>query len=822
MMPRLATSQTLRWARRVLVGVVTVSWILMSTVPVPSATVQGQESAPGSSQTVAATPPTPPDGMPIPFPAPRTALPSAVAPSSVGPIRVTGVELTDVGPKAATVVIKTDRAVDSYESFALSYPPRLVIDIPNAVHAVPKASGARGPITEIRTSQYKAQPVKVVRIVVDLAAAMPYQVQTNPGPFQVVIGEAAPGGVMAPVAQAADAPAAPAKEGAEETLPQAPPAPPAAAALPPGPEGRVEAVEYQPTDGKAEILVRTSGPVTFNVSEVATPPRLILDVAGAVIDPQATKVLDVRQLPGPVQRIRAAQYRLEPEKAVRIVADLKGQVRHEVVQAPEGIRITMEGTAPAPVAAAAPPPEEAKPEQKPTPDPAPAPTAAPAPARAAPPAEAPARLSMDFKDVDINNLLRIIAEVSGQNIVAGEDVKGKVTVRLVDVPWDIALDNILRINGFGFVREDNIIRVAKMDTIRRDQDQRRKDALDNVRLQEEAAAEPLQTEILRVSYADPKKVVESLNKVKSKRGSISVDERTASLLIEDTVANIEKMRSILRDLDQATPQVMIEGRIVTVVARHTRALGIQWGVQRANPTSSRQFIISDIFGAQGGTLAGPTVAPVGPITTASASIPAAVNLPVAGPAGAIGLVLGSISDQLRLNVQLSALEQQSLARTLSTPRIVALDNQEAEIKQGEEVPFTTVDSSGRTTVTFKEAVLSLKVTPHVTADQRVSLKVKATDDTRGERIDFAGGFAFPFNRNEATSSLLIANGTTVVIGGVRKRTESVAEDRVPFLGEIPVLGWLFKRRTENIQPESLELLIFITPTILDDARQARR
>ncbi|MDZ4339822.1 MAG: hypothetical protein U1B94_06340, partial [candidate division NC10 bacterium] len=141
---------------------------------------------------------------------------------------------------------------------------------------------------------------------------------------------------------------------------------------------------------------------------------------------------------------------------------------------------------------------------------------------------------------------------------------------------------------------------------------------------------------------------------------------------------------------------------------------------------------------------------------------------------------------------------------------------------GEEVPFTTVDSSGRTTVTFKEAVLSLKVTPHVTADQRVSLKVKATDDTRGERIDFAGGFAFPFNRNEATSSLLIANGTTVVIGGVRKRTESVAEDRVPFLGEIPVLGWLFKRRTENIQPESLELLIFITPTILDDARQARR
>ncbi|MCI0484930.1 MAG: type IV pilus secretin PilQ, partial [candidate division NC10 bacterium] len=413
-----------------------------------------------------------------------------------------------------------------------------------------------------------------------------------------------------------------------------------------------------------------------------------------------------------------------------------------------------------------------------------------------------------------------IAEVSGQNIVAGEDVKGKVTVRLVDVPWDVALDNILRINGFGYVHEENIIRVAKMDTIRRDQDQRRKDQLDAIRLQEEAAVEPLQTEILRVSYADPKKVVESLNKVKSKRGSISVDDRTASLLIEDTENNIAKMRAILKELDQATPQVMIEGRIVSVVARHTRALGITWGFQTANTTTSRGFILSDIFGTAGPTLAAPP-APVGPVSTQAATIPVAVNLPVAGPAGAFGLILGSVSDQLRLNMQLSALEDQSLARTLSTPRVVALDNQEAEIKQGEEVPFTTVDSSGRTTITFKEAVLSLKVTPHVTADQRVSLKVKATDDTRGERIDFAGGFAFPFNRNEATSSILVDNGATVVIGGVRKRTESVAETKVPFLGDVPIFGWLFKRRVENVEPQTLELLIFITPRILEEPRQAR-
>ncbi|MCI0483665.1 MAG: type IV pilus secretin PilQ [candidate division NC10 bacterium] len=810
-MVRVTASQPPRWAVGFVVGVLTVSWVVMRTVSVPAARAGEHESVPGSS--AAAVAPAPSNGIPAGLPGPSAQVGGPGGQPTASPIQVTGVEVAEAGPKSATIVIKTDRAVESYESFALKDPPRLVVDIPNAVHAGPKTVSARGPIKEIRSSQYKSQPVKVVRVVFDLASALPYQVQATAVPLRVVIGEAAPTPVVAEAPKSA-----PPQEATPETVAQAPPASPEATVPVSAAEGRVQSVDYRPQDGKAEILVRTTGPVTFNVSEVGT--SLILEVSGAVIDPQAAKVLDVRQLAGPVLRIRAAQYRLEPDKAVRIVADLKGQVRHDVVQTPEGIRLALEGVstvAAAPPAPAAPalspapaaPREEPKPERRLTLSPA------------APAAEAPARLSMDFKDVDINNLLRIIAEVSGKNIVAGEDVKGKVTVRLVDVPWDVALDNILRINGFGYVQEENIIRVAKADTIRRDEEQRRKDISDRIRAQEEAVVEPLTTEIVRVSYADPKKVVESLNKVKSKRGTISVDDRTASLLIEDTENNIVKMRTILRELDQATPQVMIEGRIVTVVARHSRALGITWGFQYGNPTGSSAFKLSDIFGATGPTLANPP-APTGPIPTAfPTSIPAAVNLPVAGPAGAIGLIFGAVKDQLRLNMQLSALEQQSLARTLSTPRIVALDNQEAEVKQGEEVPFTTVDSSGRTTITFKEAVLSLKVTPHVTADQRVLLKVRATDDSKGERIDFAGGFAFPFNKNEATSSILVDNGATVVIGGVRKRREFASEDRVPFLGEVPVLGWLFKRRTENVEPENLELLIFITPRILDEPRQAR-
>lgn len=780
-MERERTSQTRRWAVGVLVGVVTISWIMMPSVSVPT--------TPGAALALAAT-------------------------QTAGPNRVTGVELGGIGPQSVVVLIKTDQKVESYESFSLPDPPRVVIDIPNAVHAAPKSLKAGGPIREIRSSQYRTQPLKVVRIVLDLSAKLPYQVEATPDELQVAIGEAALAAESREgpaIAQAAPWVAA---EAEPPTMPMA--------------EGRVHGVDYQPQNGQAKMLVRTSGGVTFHVSERTAPAGLIVDITDAIIDPTAAKVLDVRQLPGPVERIRAAQYSLEPEKVVRIVADLKGEVRHEAVQTAQGITLALQGVpavaAPAPAMPEPPIVEPAPVAPAPPPAPAAPVAVAPPPPPVAPLLETPpeaeiARLSMDFKDADVNNLLRIIAEVSGKNIVAGEDVKGKVTVRLVDVPWDRALDNILRINGLGFVQEDNIIRVAKLEAIRKEAELRRQ-ALE---VEDEGTLEPLTTEILRVSYADAKKVVDNLNKIKSKRGSISVDDRTASLLVQDTPTNIDKMRVVLKELDQPTPQVMIEGRIVTVASSHSRSLGIQWGFQKTHLSSGagdpNSFILSEIFGNAGTVLGGGGGG--GPVPVVTAGVPAAVNLPIAGPAGALGFVLGKVNDSVRVQAAITTLENERLARTLSTPRIVALDNEEAVIKQGEEVPFTTVDSSGRTTVTFKEAVLSLTVTPHITADRRVSLKVKATDDAKGERIDFAGGFAFAFNRNEATSSLLVDNGSTVVIGGVRKRTSTFTENKVPFLGDIPVLGWLFKSRTEDLKPVTQELLIFITPTILEATTQAR-
>ncbi|MFQ5655930.1 MAG: type IV pilus secretin PilQ [Candidatus Methylomirabilales bacterium] len=784
-MERVMTSQTPRWLAGVLVGMATISWTLMATL----ATV-----------------------------------PASAATSSGGPNRVTGVEVVGVEQMSATIVIKTDRPVETYESFSLSNPPRVVVDIPDAVHATRGSWNARGPIKEIRASQYKTRPARVVRVVFDLASKLPYQVLTDPGSFQVLIGEA--------VAEAGAL--------TTPTLPQAAAQTQATTTA----QGWVEGVDYQPKDDHVEMFIRTRGEVTFQVSEVSSPPGLILDVGGALIGAQAAKVLDVREVPGPVRRIRATQHRLEPEGVVRIAADLKGQVSYEALQTPEGISLTLRGVPgpsqsteqaaqfeePIPTPEVSPTPQGAAPFGEPPLAPA-SPLMPPAaqlpPAPEASPGEfvvsdGPARLSMDFKDADINNLLRIIAEVSGQNVVSGQDVKGKVTVRLVDVPWDQALDNILRINGFGYVREGNIIRVAKLSAIRSEAQERAK----LIQIEEEAPTEPLRTEILRVSYADPAKMVQNLNRIKSKRGSISVDDRTASLLIQDTDRNIEKMRVLLEELDKATPQVLIESRIVNVNSNYTRQLGVEWGFQRANPsvTPRNDVTISSVAGSVTGASIEAPPTGSGIADGFLSSVPAAFNFPVPGATSALSLLLGRTGqDPFSIGARITALERESKARLLSTPRIVALDNQEAEIRSGTDEPFTTVDSSGRTTIAFKEALLVLKVTPKVTNDNRVSMKVEVKDDSVKERILVAGFGDTPvFNRRQATSSLLVDNGSTFVIGGLRKTSTTITENRVPFLGKIPILGWLFKTRSEDVRPLTEELLIFITPTIIEETRQIRR
>jgi len=763
--------------------------------PAPAAPVVAPELPPAPAP--AAAPMLPP--APAPAAAPAPPLPSPVPPSR--PVEVTGVNVQDAGQGGLRVIVSGDGPIPMYESFTLPDPPRLIVDIPNARHAVPQPVSARLPlITAIRSTQYREQPIPIVRIVLDLRSPLPFQVMTSQNQLQINLGAAVEG------------------------------RPTAAATPPPTPaSGKVTRVDLQSVRGRQQIIIRTSGTVAYTVQENKDPLSLTIDISGALLDRAAARTLDLARVSSPVTRLRAGQG--EGENTVRVVADLRGPARYDVHQTASTIVVDFLST---PKVAAE------KPSTTPPAVTVPAvPVAAAAPApQAAPPASVSAsprplgtgRLSMDFKDADINNLLRIIAEVSGMNVVAGGDVQGKVTVRLSNVDWQQALDVILRINGLGYEIDGNIIRVAPVTKLATEQ-RAREDAKRQERLEKEAAVkaeqdqkikqvqqEPLVDEVIAVNYAKASDVVKNLDRMKTPGrpdASIVVDDRTNKLVIRDTPVALGKMKDLLREIDLPTPQVLIEARLVEATRSFTQSLGIEWGfaanatmssLQSPNPVS--------IFSAVPGTatLAAPAAL--------SSALPLTISFPGSqvSPGTSVGFLANSLfSNRLALGARITAGEVENKARTLSAPKVATVDNQEAEIKQGTQVPYTTIDSSGRTVVAFQDAFIRLKVTPHITNDRRIAMKVEAERSFPGDVVNYTGGFVYPINTRKATTNVLVPNGATIVIGGLMQSDEKWNDNRVPFLGNVPVLGWLFK--STNIGPDSkVELLIFLTPTILEEAR----
>jgi len=762
------------------------------------------QPAPAAPQVVAATPaPQPPPEPPraaeappppaAPGPAP-VAAPEAPPPAQAesGPIEVTGIEVQDAGPGGLVVTVVADGPIASYESFTLPDPPRLIVDIPKATHAIPQPISARPPlVTAIRSSQYRESPVKIVRVVLDLRSMLPYQVVTADRQLRVELGT----GVGA--------------------------APPAATPSAPvsTPAGKVTRVDLQSVRGRQRIVIGTSGRVSFNVTESADPPKILVDVSGAQIDPANARTLDLRQVSSPLSRLEASQYREAPDPVVRVVADLRSPTGYEVQQTPAAILVELlaPATPAGPAAGAAPTVAAA---------PAPAQAAAPAappspPAATAPPACGTGRLSMDFRDADINNLLRIIAEVSCKNVVAGSDVTGKVTVRLVDVEWEQALDVILKINNLDYEPKPmhgNIIRVAplaKLEAERKARDDARAAAANAGQTEKtvRVANEPVVTKVVPVNYAKAADVLKNLERLKSpdrKDVSVNLDDRTNTLIIQETAANLAKMEDLLKRLDIPTPQVLIEARIVEATKDFSQSLGVEYGFATSGMTQGGKNLtpISVFTSASGTTLQAPTTEPV----------PIGISFPATGSSVAgLGLSFGSLVNGMELLVRLTAAESEGTSKTLSAPKVATLDNQEAEIRQGTQVPYTTVDSSGRTVVAFQDAFIRLKVTPHVTNDRRIAMKVEAERTDPGTMISYAGGFAFPLNQRKATTNVLVSNGATIIIGGLMQTENDTSEVGLPWLKDIPILGWMFKSST--IGPNSrVELLIFLTPTILEEPR----
>ncbi len=396
------------------------------------------------------------------------------------------------------------------------------------------------------------------------------------------------------------------------------------------------------------------------------------------------------------------------------------------------------------------------------------------------------KIALDFFDTDIKNVFRILREVSGKNFAIDKDVTGKVTMSLdKPVPWDQVLDLVLRMNQLGQVYEGDIVRIATLETLKKEDDLRKAKLESMRKAREEAMAlEPMSTRYIPVSYSNAKDEIRPhIEKILTeKRGSVSVDEKNNQIIITDTAAKIRQAQEIIRRIDKVTSQVIIEARVVEVSSDFSRQLGITWGSTH-----------------------GPGVIPN---AGASTTTDVAMNFPSLSTS-TIGINFSRLSGvPFVLNAQLSALETTGEGRILSAPKILTLDNKKAKIKQGLEYPYLERDSSGGSSVKFKNIDLLLEVTPHVTPDNRISLVIYITKNDVDTVTDGIPSVA----TNEAETELLINDGDTIVIGGIIKKTENKVENAFPGLSKIPILGWLFKNTSKDI--EHNELLIFITPRIV--------
>lgn len=410
-------------------------------------------------------------------------------------------------------------------------------------------------------------------------------------------------------------------------------------------------------------------------------------------------------------------------------------------------------------------------------------------------------VSFDFKDADIRDVLRIISDISGLNMIISKNVAGTVTLKLTNVPWDQALDVILEDAGLGAFIDGNVLRVAPLGTLQARQRAVKKAAETSEEL------EPLITKQIFVNYATAEELIPLVDPLLSDRGELRVDIRTNSILINDTGVRVAQIESLVGDLDTRTPQVLIESRIVQATLNFTRDLGIQWGFDyeasaaTGNPTGAT-FPSSVAIG--GSTIGSPFG------TTGDNFI---IDLPAAagaGSGGVLGIVLGSLTGAYDLDLRLSALEQRGDGRILSSPKVLTLENTPARIEQGVSIPFLSVSAAG-TQTQFVDATLSLEVTPQVTNDNRVMMLIVVTDNSPDRALTGAGGQP-SIRRNEATTQVLASDGETIVIGGIFTRAVDERNSSLPWFSRLPLLGWLFQNnRTTD---DRRELLIFITPRIV--------
>jgi len=431
------------------------------------------------------------------------------------------------------------------------------------------------------------------------------------------------------------------------------------------------------------------------------------------------------------------------------------------------------------------------------------------------------RLTLNFQDIETRAVLQLLAETSGKNIVVSDTVQGNVTLRLRNVPWDQALDIVMTTKGLDMRQNGNVIIVAPAEEIA---------ARETADLEARAAIvelEPLYSEFLQVNYAKAADLAaliiadEGANALMSPRGSVAIDDRTNTLLVQDTAERLQNIRRLVRILDIPVRQVLIESRIVVVNDDFSRELGVRFGFTGVTDNGSEGLI--SVTGTGGGSdtivnsaldnLNDPTNGTAFPVTLPSIADRFAVNVPVSNPAGTLALAV--LDSDYIVDLELTALQTEGRGEIVSTPRIITANQKEARIEQGVEIPFQESASSGATTTQFKKAVLSLTVTPQITPDDKIIMDLRVSKDSVGQLTPSAtGGLVPSIDTRSIETQVLVSDGQTVVLGGIYETERRETVSKVPFLGDIPGLGALF-RSTSNTANKA-ELLIFVTPRILEE------
>ncbi len=665
-------------------------------------------------------------------------------------------------------------------AFTVDKPARISLDIPNTSLGLSSRRidvGANG-VDSIIAAEANGRS----RVVLNLDQQMPYQTHVSGNDIVVMLGTQ--------VATRSAAAAAPA------------PAPAAAAAAAAGGGRAIRSIDFRRSEtGAARLIVRLSDPRTpINLQQQGN--QILIDFSGADLPKNLQRRYDTLDFGTPVTGFNAGRVNGDTQ----IVIDANGEVEPLAYQSDNEYVVEVSAAKKADQNAGIEQKKEYKGE----------------------------RLTLNFQDIETRAVLQLLADASGQNIVVSDTVGGNVTLRLQNVPWDQALDIVLRTKGLDKRQEGNVIIVAPATELAA------REKADLAAKKDIQELEPLHSEYLQINYAKAVDISNLLrgtggaggagsaggggtnNAVLSPRGHVSVDDRTNTLLLTDTAEKIADVRRLVATLDIPVRQVLIEARIVVVTNDFERDLGALFGV-----TATRHNGTNGLFETTG-TAAGTdqgissaltnlptngTVYPVSLPTGTNAANRYNVNLPVATPAGSIAL--GILGSDYLVDLELDAAQQENRGTVISSPKVVTANQREASIKQGIEIPYQQSASSGATTIAFKDAVLELKVKPLITPDGRIILDLTVSDDTVGTVVVASGGVNVPsINTRAIETQVVLTDGQTVVLGGILETTHSDAETKVPWLGDIPVLGNLFKNTTKIDDKD--ELLVFVTPKIIHE------